>query len=105
MSDMTLTTNSALVPTRSLGRTRRLILAELLTRQRRGDRPPSLRELAALCRCQVNNIAGHLNYLRRMGLVAWETTSTNGGSGASCRTLKATCRFLSIADLDAEGQS
>jgi SOS-response transcriptional repressor LexA len=83
-----------LTPTRDLGHTRCLILAEILSRP---GNPPKVRELMKLCGCtSTNAVAGHLAALRRLGLVMWRPKLAG--------TLKATCRWLPIEELVANGE-
>lgn len=71
-----------------MGRTRARILGVILDNV---GEPPSIRELAELTGTNMNNIAGHLQALRRDGLISWEP--------GYARTVVPKCRWVSVGEL------
>ncbi len=74
-----------------VGPTRLRILALIVAATERGA-PLTVRELAKLTGVYVNAVNGHVKALKRDGMV----TSDPG----QCRTLRATCEFLTLDELE-----
>ncbi len=77
--------------TQRVGAARLRVLALIVAGTQRGM-PPTIRELCKLTRRSINAITSHIAALQRDGMVTWER-------GRS-RTLRATCAFLTMDELE-----